>query len=379
MATKKLPFSVDDIKRSLSSGSIDKAILNNMRGFNHGTRNTYLPKARTLQGMCFWVRPQLNLTKENIGGVRALAPLLASGGISTASYIRQMLDPRITSGYRTPSSGSTGPEAVAAFDNKQAFIPIMTNALRTCTGWPDITVKTWTDKPGLYKQAYTMVDGGTSICEQTDITASFRNSAGEPILNMMHMWAVYMGLVFEGKVSPYPDFIAQNELDYQTRIFRILLDKSGQYVDKIAATGPGIPLAVGIGGGFDYNESTTYNEQNENVDIRFKFHGVEYQDPMIMLEFNATVDLFNPAMVDRSGMVMIPYGLRKYFNHTGYPYINLATGEFEIWVDRSVMMDNVMRLLRTGLAPEITEMASPRLLKAAQNYGDTGIIQPGDR
>lgn len=368
----KLPFSIDDIKRSLTTGSIDKAILYNLRGFNHGTRNAYLPKARALQGDCFWVRPQLNLTTDNIRECRLLAPLLNSGGVSTASYVRMMLDPRLEGGFTTPMGGvSNAGKPNASFDNKQAFIPIMTNATRTCTGWPDITVKTWSDKAGVYNQQYTMVDGGTSNSGQIDITASFRNSSGEPILNLIHIWAIYMGLVFEGKVTPYPDFVAQNEIDYQTRIFRLLYDQSGQYVTKIAATGPGVPLAVGIGAGYDYNEALAYNEQNESVDIRFKFHGVEYQDPVLMMEFNNTVDMFNPAMISKSGMTMIPFGLRKYFNHVGYPYINLGNGEFEIWVSEAVVLDVTKRLIRTGMAPEVTKLASPALKKLAMEEGNS--------
>ena len=366
----QLPYSVDDIKRSMSTGSIDKAILNNMRGFNHGTKNVYLPKARTLQGMCFWVRPQLNLTTSNIQESRILAPLLSSGGLSPSTYIRMMLDPRLEGGYSAPGkTGSLPGKPEPAFDNKQAFIPLMTNSLRTCTGWPDITAKTWSDKPGLFNQQYTMVDGGTSIRGQTDITASFRNSSGEIILNMMHIWAIYMGLVFAGTIVPYPDFIANNELDYQTRIFRILFDQSGKYVDKIGATGPGIPLAVGIGAGYDFNEALAYNEQNEALDIRFKFHGVEYQDPILMAEFNHTVDMFNKDMISRVGMTKIPYGLRKYYNHIGYPHINLKTAEFEIWVYNADVIETSKRLIRTGMAPEITQMASPALIAAAyQGY-----------
>jgi hypothetical protein len=354
----KINFSVQDIKDTLSFGSLDKAIGNNLMAIDHDNIKTYNPMARTLQGLVFWVRPGLNMSGGNIGQSRVLAPLLSGANLSVQSYIRHMLDPRVLGGFTPPrGSGNAGSDN-GYIDNKQAFIPIMTNSVKTVSGWPDLVSKQFVDEAGLQGQTFTMVDSECSMRENVEITATFNNSAGEPILNMMNVWIQYMGLVFNGKLTPYPDYVVQNELDYNTRIFRVLLDKTGRYVTKIAATGPGIPLALGIGAGFDYTSDTPYNEQNETLDVRFQFHGVEYNDPILVIDFNTVVSIFNPDMTAKAGMTKIPFGLRRYYKHMGYPWIDPNTMEYQVWVPDDQVFERTNLLLRTGMAPEITDMVN---------------------
>ena len=353
-----LNFTVADIKDTLSFGSLDKAIGRNLMSIDHDNIKTYNPMARTLQGLVFWTRPGLNMSAGNVGSSRILSPLIAGRDLSIQSYIRHMLDPRVMGGFEPPNGNGVVGSGNQYIDNKQAFIPIMTNAVTTLSGWPDIITKMFTDEPGVQGQTFSMVDSECNLRENIELTATFANSSGEPILNLMNVWIHYMGLVFSGKLTPYPDYVVENELDYNTRIFRILLDKTGKYVTKMAATGPGVPLALGIGAGFDYTSSTPYNEQNETIDIRFKFHGVEYNDPILPIDFNMAVMTFNPDMKTKAGLTVVPFGLRRYFKHMGYPWIDVKTMEYQVWIPTDQLTARIGKLLRTGLAPEITDMVN---------------------
>jgi hypothetical protein len=370
----KVNYTFDHLARSLDYHSQDNALMLNLNGFNHFNKRNIMPMSKNLQGFTFFVRPQLNMSQENLRQHRLLLSLVNSSPMSVGTYIRTMLDPRLmskTSSAASKGAGTTSPRSVSNqyVNNKQAFIPILTNSLKTLSGWPDIETPTWSGKPGLYKETYTMVDGSADIRNQIELNASFRNSAGEVIMNMFHAWAMYSAAVFEGKVVPYPDFMVENELDYNTRIFRILLDRKGRSVVKIAATGPGIIQAVGIGAGYDFNADTPYNESQADIDFRFKCQGVEYQDPVLLYEFNETVAIFNPAMKSTNeakqytgvsdSMYKVPELLLGIFNYEGYPHINLLTGEFEIYVDKSVGESVKREFEQSGLFPSI-----PRLIDA---------------
>jgi hypothetical protein len=71
-----LDYTIDDFFRTTPVGSIDRAIGNNLYGINHRQVNAILPSNKDMYGMTFFVRPQLNLTTENVANMRNLYSLL---------------------------------------------------------------------------------------------------------------------------------------------------------------------------------------------------------------------------------------------------------------------------------------------------------------
>ena len=183
-------------------------------------------------------------------------------------------------------------------DNNNAFIPVLTNNLLSLSGWPDLVAPTFTSKSGVYNEVYSQVDGITENYESFDLEATFRNTRGDPILYMFYIWLHYSAAVFSGKLAPYLDFITENEIDYNTRIYRLVLDANKQIVKKIAASGVCYPISVPLGSFFDFNNERPFNDQNKEISIRFKTLGAVYQDDILIKEFNNTVAIFNPAMRD---------------------------------------------------------------------------------
>ncbi len=342
--TAIVPLSLDDYFQSTHIGSIDKAIGNNLYGINHRQVETAVPSNKDMYGLTFFVRPQLNMLLDNIRNVRQFAPLTTTNILSIQRFVRCTLDPRLLTGYTLHNLKKENSFNVPAIkcpiiDNLTPFIPILTNNLNSISGWPDVTAATHTSKPGLYNEQFAMVDGMTRNYETFDIDASFRNTRGDPILYMFYIWLHYMSFVFEGKLIPYLDFITENEIDYNTRIYRLVLDKDRQKVTKIAATGAAFPISVPTGSFFDFNKEKPFNDQNKDITIRFKCMGVDYQDDITILEFNKTVITFNPSMSDDNRerfMVKVSNALLPMFNNRGYPRINPLTYELEWWVKESV-------------------------------------------
>lgn len=327
-----IPDSLDDYFASTLISSIDSALGNNIYGINHRQIPNAALTNKDRYGLTFFTRPQLNLTTPNIRAKRQFYGLLTNNALSTQAAIRNLLDPRI---YWLSGPDFESPPKCPLINPELAFIPLLTNNLESISGWPDMQAPLFTSDKGLYGESMSIVDGPVIDYSTFTISASFKNIKGDPISYLFYIWLLYMQSVFEGILVPYPDFISENEIDYNTRIYRIVLDQSNRYVTKIAATGASIPVSISLGSYFDYNNKDVYNQQNKEINIQFNCNGVTYLDDILIKEFNDTVAIFNPDMDDGNRlhtMYKLDYSILQYFNFTGYPHINVDTYELEWWV-----------------------------------------------
>lgn len=134
---------------------------------------------------------------------------------------------------------------------------------------------------------------------------------------------------------PYPDFLVKNEIDYNTRIYRLVLDSTKTYVQKIACTGASFPISAPWGNAFNFEADKPLNISNNEITIQFKSVGSRYMDDIIVSDFNKTVRIFNPMMrpeyID-TVMVKIPMEELQIFSDKGYPRIDPDTKELQWWV-----------------------------------------------
>lgn len=337
---------LDDFFASLPTGSLERAIGTNLRGIDQLQAPGAVPVNKDMPGFTFFTRPQLNMQMDNLRNLRQFSNLITSKNESMQAYIRCMLDPRLIEGvsYKTFKNrvATTFPMEVfncPFVDNFNAFIPPLTNNLVSISGWPSISVPVNNSAPGLYNEVQTMADGRVLNSEAFDITANFRNTRGDVILYMFYVWSLYMSSVFEGKLIPYPDFITENELDYNTRIYRIVTDYTKTRVTKVACTLASMPVGVPVGDAFDIPGDKPYVEANREISMRFACNGVRYFDDLVPYEFNQTVVIFNQMMHDNyrdSYMTRIPMKSMGMFKGLCYPRINLDTAELEWWTSNEV-------------------------------------------
>lgn len=334
--------------------TLSNNMTNNVYGINHRQTPLAIPMNKDHYGYTFFTRPQLNLTDSNIVKSRIMHKLLTTVDMSWQRYIRATLDPRL----QWSSSRGKCPFV----DKHMPFIPLLTNNLVSISGWKDINLNQFTSKAGQYKEEFSMVDSVSMDYSAYDVTATFRNLKGDAITSMFFYWCHYMSLVFEGVLSPYPDFIFNNELDYCTRIYRIVLDPTKRKVQRIAACGAAFPTGVPIGGIFDYSNDKPYNDVNAQIAVPFRCVGFICDDDILIRTFNETVGLFHPGMninlprgglenVNRDekgaiirGMTKIPASLLQYFNNRGYPYIDPITYEMCWYVDTTLYNDVMGKL-----------------------------------
>lgn len=403
--------SVDEfISLTQPFGSKQYALGNNLYGINHRNIKGILPENRDDYGLVFFTRPLLNLSAGNLrNGPRKMRDLLTTQSDSMQRYVRCMLDPRthltkalstadiqklLPNADRTVTTTLEGQTPVTSTDNgtdspyewynddatitpemiqaaidsvqdetltvsspfvdeELGFIPLLTNNLQSMSGWPDIVMPTFTSKEGLKREQWSIADGYVDINEAYDIDCTFKNIKDEPLVLLFDTWLNYMDNVYSGMFSPYIDFIVENEIDYNTRIYRIVLDESKRFVKKIAATGACFPVNVPTGKMFDYSDSAKYNTDNNTINVRFKCMGANYNDPILVHEFNTVTAIFNPEIRKlitgnkAPNIVEIPPNLLEVFNYRGYPLIDKNTLELRWFINKnSATYKNVVKKLR---------------------------------
>ena len=351
---KSTPRSLDEYYSNSSEiGNLKREVSEVFYGINNNYTETPLPRNKDYDALLFMVRPQLNLTSANIRNNRLFYSLMTKVPLSMHRYVRCILDPRlmnISGEVEVDPVGNTSKASdglkCPLVDNTNPFIPIVSNTFRSISGWPDVTLPTYTSGNGIYKQQYSQADGVTLNYESFDLDLSFRNMIGDPVIYLMYIWLHYMSSVFEGRLMPYMDFIVENELDYNTRIYKLTLDVSHTYVKKIAATGASFPISVPTGQFFDSNRDKPYNDQTDEFSIRFRNVGAQYNDDILIKEFNETVNIFNPLMretfkgrLDNStkpsdSIIKIPKKLRIFFKNKGVPRIDQTTNELDWFIPK---------------------------------------------
>lgn len=321
------------LSREQSYGTRDSIFADILSGFNRRAQGVSAPANSDQHGLTFFTRPNLNLSYDNIAMVRSLTPLMSRDPKTLQRVVRATLD-RDGSVNSFPSPGLV--------DNRQAFIPMLTNLIVSCSGWPDISTHAYSSSEGMAKEVWIMNDTITDIFSQFEVTCTFQNVMGDPITLLFFVWLHYMGAVYIGKMVPYPQSIIENEIDYMTRIYRFVMDPTGTYIQAVASTGASMPTGIPMGSKFNFSRDQPYNEDLKEITVPFTSVGAIYNDPITLHEFNKTGELFYPELATASKsrkdgpLVYVEPDDRMLFNYTGFPRVNLKTNELEWYVDSAV-------------------------------------------
>ena len=360
-------------------GDASKIAGSTLKGFNSGTR--YLPPIKDPKdhmGFTFFTRPQLNLSTVNIKNIRQFLPLLTNKSESIQRYARTMLDPRLLYGLSNTTFGSfynNEKLSCSLVDKFNPFIPVLSNLLKTMSGWPDMVVPSFTSSAGLRKEQISLIDGTFEIFDTFDISCTFRNIVNEPLTMLFQTWIQYASLVFEGMIYPYLDFVSEFEIDYNTRIYRFITDDTGRHIKKAACTGAAFPKNVPLGKFYDYNREELYNTQTSEINISFTSMGALYNDVKIFYAFNKTWSIFNPSIKkwlkgdkDSSGLEVVPYELLPKLNYRAYPIIDMYNNEIVWLIDKS---DPQYKLLIKLATPKTVTVNSTTSTNSTSNSSNS--------
>lgn len=329
---------IDILSRDSGHGAATTAHVEAMSGINVRGYGSTVPHNTDDQGLVLFTRPLLNLSYDNLSSIRELTPLLTSRPETYQYYIREVLDPLMrakttTKGPKDPDYGES-----TLFDRRMPFIPLLTNHLKSSSGWPDLVLGTFTSEAGITQEEYSLPDGPIKVRNTWSMTCNYRNVQGDPITMMMAVWTFYMHAVYSGIMVPYPEMIARNQRDYDTAIYRLVLNDTRTYVQGIART-IAFPTTVPMGAKFNYDSTQRRVADNDDLSFNFQCHGAEYNDPVLFEDFNKTVLMFNPDLSDErraSTHRRISAEEMSFLKYSGFPLINSLTHELTWWIPNDV-------------------------------------------
>lgn len=322
-------------------GSVKSGVSRSLYGVNFAGTPNSLPINRDHTGFTFFTKPLMNMTTDNLRQSRTLSGLLNTDETSVHRLIRASLDAQVfnednraaNSSYKSPFINPNSP-----------FIPILSNNLLSMSGWSDYDVQTYTSASGNMREEFSFADGVVRDYRTWDMSCSFRNLDGNLITMLFFYWVLYIEAVaITGECLPYPVMNLQHEIDYMTGIYRFTLDPSLTYITGFAKT-IGFPVTCPIGNMFNFDSDKTYNDDSHQVSIQFRCHGAEYNDPIIVREFNRAVELMDPnfrAQSRNSYYLQIPKSLYRTFNGLCQPLIDEDSFEFQWWVPISIWEEHV--------------------------------------
>lgn len=339
------PISRESIASGL--GDINTNYANVFRGFNHRGGGVAIPDNKDNQGYVFFTRPRLNLTQDNAYVSRKLRPYLTDDLSSVMRAIRVYLDPVSQRGHdvnylRGSFNGLSSPSYIRMPDDMivdsplvrkdSPFIHILSEALLTLSGWPDETLDFYTAEPGMMKESFSIVDTYIDNYETNDLTATFRNIKGDVIPFLFRCWMEYTGRVLSGEMIPWMDSMMEFEVDYNTRVWRIVTDPSGRKLTKIGSAVAGIPSANPIGQSMNFDRTRPYSEDTKEVAVPMKFVGFEVNDPILVEEFNDTLFMFNTDLEDA-----VERGVRTKYRPVAIEHLDYFTYELIMTIDEPTL------------------------------------------
>lgn len=331
LSTGKI-FSTDDqtlnlITRGAGFSEFGSALTSSLYGIDIQGTGTPAQQVQEQHGLVFFTRPLLNLSYYNLQADRVLMPMRTKRPNSVAAYVRAMLDP-------------IGRHTCPLVDNDNPFIPILSNTIETLTGFQDPILDTYTSASNKERGQWSIGDSSNKVYGTYELSSSFRNIRGSFLFYLFHVWQTYISRAYAGKVDPYPEFIVKNVIDYQTRIYRLILDPTRTFVEDVVCGIASFPLVSPVGVRANLNRAEPMNNEIDMISQSWRTMGARYFDELNRVEFNRLPSLLNPAFSNdieirkRNYRRLWPVEL-KTFSYMAYPQINAKTSRLEWWVSKA--------------------------------------------
>ena len=328
-----LDISVGAMSRNAGRGNTRASNHNLFKGKNWNGGIAHVEQPLDRDGLIFIARTDLCLRRPNIKGHRQFSSLLSPERLSSGGAIRAMLDPRWAA-----QRGKGSP----LVDPLYGFMSLMDNTILSCTGWPDDVVKVTPTPPNRVGASALMVEGQHENGKPFTLSMEHNNTEGGMVTQTYNVLTRYSQWLRRHEVARYDDNIHLDRLDWKSRIYRFVFDKTGTRVEHFTMTGEAFALSSSIGALMNHQTDSSINTGYETVSGNWQCGGYFHNDPIVIDEFNRTQVLHNPNMHDDireqnyyrvgadEGVPSLT--LAKGFMYMGYPRIHPLTLEFEIWI-----------------------------------------------
>ena len=291
-------------------------------------KRSFVGKNTVLPGFTFFTRPCLCLTDWNVCANRKLAHLITTDTNAIPFAIKCLLDTKFAK--LSDKSGNC-----PLFDKGNPFLVPLCNAVKSISGFIDPALITETTEGGFFSEDQTYVIGGDRMARTYDLNCTFRDFPGNPILTIVDDWCEYMAGLTDGSLQQYASAINCNRMDYTVSIYRFLMDRTNRYIVRWAKCTGCYPVSPPTGIAMNLNEGEETVNAAAEISVPFKANRIEYDDPIILKEFNMLVRRYAiDAGIKDNNMHAFAHNVASN-NFCGVPYVRPTRKGYELlWLAR---------------------------------------------
>lgn len=289
--------------------------------FNRFERSL-VPKNRELTGFTFITRPCCNLSRANLAGNRKFAPLVVGPDNSMQTMIRWYLDTKLCYEQR-------GERICQLIDTHNPFNVLLCNNLLSINGFLDYNLSLETSEGGFFSEQQTCVVGGDRLAHGNDLQLQFKDMPGGPVMALHEYWTEYCANIMDGSMSQYPEDIEHNLMAYTVSIYRFMVDPTTRIITRWAKATGCYPKMSPSGTPFNKNQGEHVSTAASEFVVPYQAHKLEYNDPIILTEFNILVDRYRGYKVEEDSLgINLAATIEN--NYAGLPYVSQRNGINEL-------------------------------------------------
>lgn len=292
-------------------------------------------------GYTFITRPRCNFSTANLVADRNFAAMLTQNHQDVSFYVRCMLDTRFC---KQPGSGA---EDCKIFNRFSPFCNLLCNNLVGISGFVDPFLQTETTDGGYFQESQVYAIGGDRLARTYEMPLTFKDMPGGPVAYSFDMWYRYIMNIQDGSMVQYGNDVDANRLGYTVSIYRFIMDRSRRIITKWAKCTGCFPVNSPVGVAFNKSPGEIVVNATDNFTINFKANRIEYNDPIIIQEFNTLVRRY--AKVDEAAP-MVGYAMKPQNNFYGLPYVRATDAGYELIYFKDAKDEIVNQAIRQGEA-----------------------------
>ena len=327
-------------------------------------------------GLTFITRPKLNLRSSNLRCDPVLGNLDSHDIRSIPYMIRCLLDRQFTYDF------SEEARLCPLFDIRNPFItPLAPNSLVGISGFPDFVLETETTEGSFFGDNYSMGIGSDFMRKSVDLTLNFKDMPYGIIMSILMFWVRYIALQHRGIVQPYNKDIEENRLNYTCSIYRFTFDSTLTRISSYAKATGCFPSAVPFGMKLNMSDNEIFNQSAMKFSVPFKANVVEYNNPIILREFNMLMHQLNGRRPFGTGLTgESTYGIAPHtsdYNFVGIPYILTPSDRTSLprmvfYYDYDEITPHTFDAKMEEASDEMNRMLD-RLSSSSEMFGDPGV------
>lgn len=164
------------------------------------------------------------------------------------------------------------------------FIPLVSNTCVATGGGKDVNLEVYETEGDFAGNRQIYASGVDETFGPGELTLTFNDLYGSPMLHMINLWVMYMHYAAKGICVPRTSYIKTRTIDYTCSIYVFMLDLDGTTIVRWAKYTGCFPRAIPLG---EIQHSMDLSpDVLKNFAVSFTYNKYEPMKPLTFLDFN---------------------------------------------------------------------------------------------